>query len=181
VRALAVGSGFQTAADRHSREANGSRDCAPDDRLRDEAIHACASREKDCFAALAMTVSWHTSAFPRQHRARVLLQPSPSKQRGRRECRVLGTPAASRAKWKSTRVSHHRYAETIRHSLRDGLRLIRDLPGVPGFLATVACGLVTRKLDPSVGGTGPHAFAVRNVSRSSGASIASTASRAPRS
>ena len=25
-----------------------------------------------------------------------------------------------------------------RHSLRDGLRLIRDLPGVPGLLATVA-------------------------------------------
>jgi len=25
----------------------------------------------------------------------------------------------------------------IRHSLRDGLRLIRDLPGAPGFLATI--------------------------------------------
>jgi hypothetical protein len=27
--------------------------------------------------------------------------------------------------------SRHRYAETIRHSLRDGLRLIRALLGVP--------------------------------------------------
>jgi hypothetical protein len=35
--------------------------------------------------------------------------------------------------------SHHRYAETIRHSLRDGSRLIRALLGVPGLLATVAC------------------------------------------
>ena len=30
-------------------------------------------------------------------------------------------------------------AETVRHSLRDGsFRLLRALPGVPGFLATVA-------------------------------------------
>jgi len=37
----------------------------------------------------------------------------------------------------STR-DHHRYADTCRPSLRNGLRLIRDLLGVPGFLATVA-------------------------------------------
>jgi hypothetical protein len=35
------------------RGANGSRECAPDDRLRDEAIHSCCSM--DCFASLAMT------------------------------------------------------------------------------------------------------------------------------
>jgi len=34
---------------------------------------------------------------------------------------------------------HTGSAEAIRHSLRDGLRLIRALLGVPGFLATVAC------------------------------------------
>jgi hypothetical protein len=62
----------------------------------------------------------------------------------------------------NTRVSHHRSAETIRHSLRNGLRLIRDLPGVPGFLATVASWIDTTKLDPSVGGSGPHDFAVRS-------------------
>src|SRR6202041_3613816 len=39
--------------------------------------------------------------------------------RGSRECRAFGSPAASCAKVKSTRVSHHRSAETIRHSLRD--------------------------------------------------------------
>src|SRR5580704_10423647 len=37
------------------RGANGSRECAPDDKLRDEAIHSCWTM--DCFAALAMTVS----------------------------------------------------------------------------------------------------------------------------
>jgi hypothetical protein len=41
------------------------------------------------------------------------------------------------------------------------LRLIRALPGVPGLLATVACEFVTRKLDPSVGRSGPHDFAAR--------------------
>jgi hypothetical protein len=41
-----------------SLRANGSRECAPDDRLR-EAIHSAASREMDCFVAslLAMTGS----------------------------------------------------------------------------------------------------------------------------
>jgi hypothetical protein len=52
----------------------------------------------------------------------------------------------------------------IRHSLRDGLRLIRDLPGVPGLLATVVHGIITRELSASVGAPGPHDFAVRAVS-----------------
>jgi hypothetical protein len=41
------------------------------------------------------------------------------------------------------------------------LRLIRDLPGVPGFLATVALRVIATKLDTSVGVSGPHDFAVR--------------------
>ena len=39
---------------------------------------------------------------------------------GHRECRVFVAPAASRTKVESTRVRHHRYAETVRHSLRNG-------------------------------------------------------------
>ena len=46
-----------------------------------------------------------------------------------------------------------------RHSLRDGLRLIRGLLGVPGLLASVALRKRHAKLDPSVGGSGPHDFA----------------------
>src|ERR1700748_1589698 len=41
------------------------------------------------------------------------------------------------------------------------LRLLRDLPGVSGLLASVAYGIITRKLDPSVEGTGPHGLTVR--------------------
>jgi len=33
---------------------------------------------------------------------------------------MLAAPAASRTKVESTRVSHYRYAETIRPSLRNG-------------------------------------------------------------
>jgi len=42
-------------AKRLRKGANGSRECAPDDRLRDEAIHLSVCRDMDCFASLAMT------------------------------------------------------------------------------------------------------------------------------
>ena len=41
------------------------------------------------------------------------------------------------------------------------LRLLRALPGVSGLLASVARGIITRELDPSVEGTGPHGLTVR--------------------
>jgi hypothetical protein len=41
------------------RGADGSRECAPDDRLRDEAIHP-RFVAVDCFAALAMTQNSYT-------------------------------------------------------------------------------------------------------------------------
>jgi hypothetical protein len=41
------------------------------------------------------------------------------------------------------------------------LRLIRDLPGEPGFLAPIIARLVTTRLGASVGAPGPHDFAVR--------------------
>ena len=86
---------------------------------------------------------------------------SPSANRGRGEYRALDAPAASHAvKKQSIRVSHHEYTGTTRHSPRDGLRLLRALPGAPGFLATIVC-VPWRKLDTSVGVSGPHAFAVR--------------------
>src|SRR5262249_2348657 len=45
-------------------------------------------------------------------------------------------------------------------------RLLRDLPGVPGLLATVVCGFVICRLDPSVGGSGPHGLTARADHRS---------------
>ena len=49
----------------------------------------------------------------------------------------------------------------IPHAMVYGL--LRALPGAPGFLATVACGIIFRKLDTSVAVSGPHDFAVRKT------------------
>jgi hypothetical protein len=56
-----------------------------------------------------------------------------------------------------------------RHSLRNGFNgLSARSPRRPGLLAAVVCEIVSRRLDPSVGGSGPHALAVRQLHRSSG-------------
>src|SRR5437588_10082323 len=84
----------------------------------------------------------------------------PSKNRGRRECRVPNAPAASRAKMKK----HDELVTTgspdqARHSPRNGFNgLLRALLGVPGLLATVVPGLRVRELDASVGASGPHVY-----------------------
>jgi hypothetical protein len=54
--------------------------------------------------------------------------------------------------------------EITQHSPRNGFnKLLRALPGEPGFLATVASGYRFRQLDTSVGVSGPHDFAVRKT------------------
>jgi hypothetical protein len=54
---------------------------------------------------------------------------------GSRECRAPDAPAASHAKIKSIRVSHHGHAGFTRHSPRNGFnRLLRALPGDRAFL-----------------------------------------------
>ena len=63
-------------------------------------------------------------------------------------------------------TSIHTVERSHQPSLRNGLRLIPRSPRCPGLLATVACGYC-RKLDASVGASGPHVFAVREQQRSS--------------
>src|SRR5579871_553594 len=62
--------------------------------------------------------SLRAPAFPRRLTPE-FAKSCPSENRGRRESRMLCAPAASRPSEKRTRVSHHRFAETIRPSLRD--------------------------------------------------------------
>ena len=50
-----------------------------------------------------------------------------------------------------TRVRNHRLAETIRHSLHDGLRLIPRSPRSAGLLASVAWQDRLRDLTPASG------------------------------
>src|SRR6187431_3469158 len=86
---------------------------------------------------------------------------------GRRESRVPIAPAVVHKK----RTSGPQVNRIIRLSLRDGLRLIRDLPGDRALLPPSPCRYQTIKpgwarhistrLDASVGAPGPHDFAVR--------------------
>ena len=80
---------------------------------------------------------------PAAHSARVVREPRPPENRGRRESRARDAPAASRAKIKSTRVSHHRFAGRARPSLRNGFNgFLRALPGdralLPPSLSRIA-------------------------------------------
>jgi hypothetical protein len=76
-------------------------------------------------------------------------------------------------------VSHCGCTGSARHFPRRWCYgFLRDLLGEPGFLATVI-GELSRQFDISVGMSGPHDFAVRDVSRSSFGDLASIASRKP--
>src|SRR5690349_24213510 len=56
--------------------------------------------------------------------------------------------------------------------------LFRALPGVPGLIASVTCGIASVRLDPSVGRSGPRGFArPRATSYALSISLASIASR----
>ena len=60
----------------------------------------------------------------------------PPKHRGRRESRAPDAPAASYAKVKSIRVSHHRFTGSIRPSPRNGFNgFLRALPGDRALLS----------------------------------------------
>ena len=86
---------------------------------------------------------------------------------------VPDAPAALCARLESTQVSHHSSAETIRHSLRDGV--------TASFVLSLVIGLCChhrrrnakhcRQLDASVEAPKPHDFAVRKPHRSSGDTI----------
>jgi len=61
----------------------------------------------------------------------------------------------------STQASHHRYAETVRHSLRDGLAAYTRSPRSAGLDSLRRRHIIMRQLDASVGSSGPRDFAVR--------------------
>jgi hypothetical protein len=117
-------------------------------------------------------------AISRRGAPEFCLNVPPSEIRGRRESRVPVAPAAACAVVESTRVSHHGFAGITRPSLRNGFNsLFRALPGDRACLPPSPRGVASAKLDASVGASGPHDFAVRKATLSSGAPPASTASR----
>jgi hypothetical protein len=73
--------------------------------------------------------------------------------------------------------SHHGHTGFTRHSPRNGFNgLYRALPGDRAFLPPSSADIAFRRLDTSVGVSGPHDFAVRKSALSSLAPPASTAS-----
>ena len=107
-----------------------------------------------------------TSGAPRHSRAAIAsesLQVAPQNQRAQGMPGASAAPAALRADKESTQASHRRSAEHVRHSPRGWFYgLWRALPGEPGLLSPSPASSSSRRLDISVGISGPHAFAVRD-------------------
>jgi hypothetical protein len=85
----------------------------------------------DCFVAplLAMTARHDFAISPRLSREFCFVF-LPLKIRGRREAGCPMHPQPRVQNKNSTRASHYRFTGVTRSSLRNGLRLIRALPGV---------------------------------------------------
>ena len=136
---------------------NGSRECAPDDRLRDlsavaqrakaEAIHSghwkggllrrFAPSNDGSRASIRMSNSGCTSAFSRREAPEVCV--SLSLKRGSRECRMRAAPAVPCAKWvKKTHTSIQGSGGNPTFPAQWLYGLFRALLGVSGFLASVA-------------------------------------------
>jgi hypothetical protein len=108
--------------------------------------------------------------LPAAFDARICTITSLPKNGGRRECRASGSPAASYADKESIRVSHHRSAERSGTPCAIGFNgFLRALPGEPGFLVTIpsATRKRCRRVDASIGASGPHDFTVRSPHHSS--------------
>jgi hypothetical protein len=97
--------------------------------------------------------------------------------------RAQGKPGARRTRSLACRIkkaherSHHRFAETIRPSLRNGFNGYFVLSPVTGLFCHRRHVDRSTKLDASVGASGPHDFAVRLSCVRQRAAKASTASR----
>ena len=166
-----------------SLRANGSRERAPDDRLR-EAIHLTAAPVVSWIASsqalLAMTLwelrlistSRYASAFSRHDVARGLLIVVPRK-RGSRECRMRAAPAVSCANWeKRPHTSIQGSGEHPTFPAQWLYGLSRAHPGELGpllppsphgnrHLGPVGPSAPPQDLTPTTEASGPHAFAVR--------------------
>ena len=109
--------------------------------------------------------------IPAARNARVVHRRWPSKDRGRRECRVQAAPMA-RLQQKTQAAVTTGSAKTSGIPCAMVLTLIRALLGDRALLPPSPRGLrrvgpvradiaSSARLDPSVGGSGPHDFAVR--------------------
>ena len=159
-----------------SLRATGSRECAPDDRLR-EAIHFAARRKNELLRRFRLrSSSYGGQVAPRNDVGPIQIQfriPAALiarglqvifalQNRGRREDRVRAAPAVSCANC-ATRCAHEHTgsAESIRPSLRNGFTAYIELSLVNGLSCHHRRANFSAQLDASIGAPGPHDFAVR--------------------
>jgi hypothetical protein len=107
-----------------------------------EAIHRAATRKNGLLRRYAprkdVDRSEYNFAFSRRDAPEVLLETSPSRNRGRGEDRVRAAPAVSRAMCiEECAHEHTGSAETLRPPPRNGFTAYFALAPVTGFLATV--------------------------------------------
>jgi hypothetical protein len=129
---------FQTA--KPSSRANGSRERAPDDRLR-EAIHVAAREAWIASSLSLLAMTWIQFRDLAARSARVLLEnslPSQSEGAGNAGRSMRPQPGGQKRVEVLTSSGHHGHTGITRHSPRNGLRLISCSPRRPGFVATVA-------------------------------------------
>jgi len=102
----------------------------------------------------------------------------PRKQEGAGNAGCWPHPQPCVQRVESTQASHHRYAETVRHSPRNGLRLIPRSPRRSGLDSLRRLReIISGRLDSSVGESGPRGFARPHRYRTPGDIAASIASR----
>jgi hypothetical protein len=89
----------------------------------------------------------------------ILRRPSDNKGAGKAGCRPHPWPASN----KKAGGSYHRFGRTSGLPCAMALRLIARSPWGPGFLAPIISEIIFRRLDTSVGVSGPHDFAVRDT------------------
>jgi hypothetical protein len=100
----------------------------------------------------------HISTLPAALCVRVMHPFHPSKAEGAGNAGRLAAP--SRAGIESTRVSHRRRAETIRHSLHNGVRLIPCSPAIGLCVTVPAQREALSRVHASVEALRPHGFVV---------------------
>jgi hypothetical protein len=119
----------------------------------------------------------HTFAISPRDAREFFSKVPPSSVRGHRECRAPDAPAALRAKVESTQAGHHGHAGSPGIPRAMVLTAYFALSPVTGLSCHRRRWSYLHQLDASVGASGPHDFAVRKATLSSGAPPASTASR----
>ena len=131
-----------------------------------------SSRFKQVLSHLARVRAEGEDTRPRSRRALrasfILNFPS-SECRGRRECRALGAPAASRATKKRTSIVTTVTPGSPGHSPRNGFNGYFVLSPVTGLFCHCHRRNFFRQLGASVGASGPHDFTVRSSTLSSSA------------